>query len=353
MNRPILCFHVGYIPDMNDIETKNTYGSEISLLNISEIFSEKYRVIIFGDEIKNEITKNNIEFKNSNKFEKFQNENIIEVIILVRYIYPFLDYELKSKKLFLWIHDLDPMTYYNGISICNQGRELLKNVIDKIDGIITLTNWHKNHFIEMYDYNEDKVFVIGNGIDVNKFKDNIKKQKNKFIWTSHGLRGLTVLIEYLHEIRKKISDAELYVYRDESNMPIEIIDEMKKYNYIHYLGKINNEDLIKEFQSSEMWLYPTQFPESYCISALEAQMSKCVCVATNFAALTETVGDRGVLIDEYIYSTEYKNKMINNVIEILTNDELKKQYQDNAYKWAIEQTWKKRAEQWYELFDKK
>jgi glycosyltransferase involved in cell wall biosynthesis len=352
MNKPILCFHVGYIPDINNIETKDTYGSEIALLNISEIFSEKFRVVIFGDAIHNEIVKNEIEFINSNKFDKFQNDNIIEVIILVRYIYPFLDYELKAKKIFLWIHDLDPMVFYQGISIYNNGKELLKNVIDKIDGIITLTNWHKNHFINLYDYDENKVFVIGNGIDVKKFKGGVK-QKNKFIWASHGLRGLNVLIEYLIEIKKHLPDAELYVYRDESNMPNDIIENMKKYDYIHYLGKIDNDSLIKEFESSEMWLYPTQFPESYCISALEAQMSKCVCVVTNFAALTETVGDRGVLINDPIYSENYKINAINNVIEILTNDELKKQYQDKAYKWAIEQTWEKRAEQWYELFNKK
>jgi glycosyltransferase involved in cell wall biosynthesis len=350
MNKPILCFHVGYIPDINDIETKDTYGSEIALLNISEIFSERFRVIIFGDDIHNEIKKNNIEYLNSNKFETFQNDNIIEVIILVRYIYPFLDHELKAKKIFLWIHDLDPMIFYQGISIYNQGKELLKNV--KIDGIITLTNWHRNHFINLYDYDENKVFVIGNGIDAKKFKGGIK-QKNKFIWTSHGLRGLTVLIEYLKEIREKLPDAELYVYRDETNMPIEIIDEMNKYDYIHYLGKIDNDSLIKEFESSEMWLYPTQFPESYCISALEAQMSKCVCVVTNFAALTETVGDRGVLLNDTIYSDNYKKTAINKVVEILTNNELKKQYQDKAYEWAIEQTWKNRSKQWYELFDKK
>ena len=46
------------------------------------------------------------------------------------------------------------------------------------------------------------------------------------------------------------------------------------------------------------------------MSALEAQMSKCVCIATDFAALTETIGDRGILIKEPIYSNEYKEKSI-------------------------------------------
>jgi len=350
--KPILCFHIGYIQDINDTNTKDSYGSEIALIKLSEQFSKTYRVLIFGEYVTNEITKNNIEFLNSKRYKDFQNNNIIDITIISRYIYHLIDFEIKSRKTFIWVHDVYLLPYYCSKALPNQGRGFLKNIINKIDGVVTLTEWHKNNFIESYEIDENKVFVIGNAIDPKMFKGNQIKKKNKFIWTSHGDRGLLKLIEYLNIIRKKIPDLELYVYRDQSNMPDIIIEEMNKYDYIHYGGKLEYDKTIEEFESSDIWFYPTRFKESYCMSALEAQMSKCVCVSSDFAALTETISDRGILIKESIYSDEYKEKAIKEVIEILTNNEQKIKYQESAYEWAKEQTWEKRAEEWCELFKK-
>ena len=348
MNKPILCFCVGYMPDTNDKEIKNTYGSEIALIKLSKEFSKKYRVIIFGNSIFNETTINDIEYLNSNKLEHFQQNNVVDITIISRYLSTFLDYEIKSKKTFLWVHDIYPQPYYEGVVLKNNGRELVRKLIDKIDGVVVLTNWHKE-FIKWY-YGINNVYIIGNGIDITKFEGENKKIKNKFIWTSHGYRGIDKMLEYFHIIRKNIPDAELYVYRDETAFSEEAMEEMLKYDYVHFGGKIDNDNIIEEFKSSEMWFYPTDFEESYCISALEAQLCKCVCVTTDIAALSETVGDRGVLIKEPIYSEEYKETAINKIVNILTNDNLKKEYQEKGYKWAIEQTWENRAKKWYELF---
>lgn len=348
-NKPILCFHIGYIPDINIPSIKTTYGSEIALIKISSIFSKKYRVIIFGDCLSN-IIINDIEYLNSSYFENFQKSNEIEIIILLRYIFPLIDFELNAKKIFLWCQDIYAMHYYQNLALPNYGKELLKNMIHKIDGIITLTNWHKNYLEKFYEINQNKVFVIGNAIDDKMFEDNFNKQKNKFIWTSHGYRGINKLIEYFHEIRNNISDAELYIYRDETAFDPEIFKEFFKYDYIHYGGKLNNNEIIKEFENSEFWFYPTDFEETYCISALEAQMAKCVCVCSDLAGLSETVGERGVLIKEPIWSKEYKEKAINEITKISNDTDIKKQYQESGYEWAKNQTWKNRAEEWYKLF---
>ncbi|MCK9416121.1 hypothetical protein M0Q97_05635, partial [Candidatus Dojkabacteria bacterium] len=74
-------------------------------------------------------------------------------------------------------------------------------------------------------------------------------------------------------------------------------------------------------------------------------------VGTNIGALTETIGDRGVIINEEIWSDEYKEKAISEIVDILNNDERKKNYQEAGYKWAKEQTWENRANDWYNLFN--
>lgn len=350
-NKPILCFLVGYTPDLFDVRTKNTYGSEIALVNLAEQFSKKYRVLIFGDDFKNEKIINDVEYLNGSRFNEFQNENNIEITIVSRYMYHIIENEIKSKKTYIWVHDSNILPYYQGREYINQGINELHKFLDKIEGIIALSNWHKEYIINFYNIDDpNKIFIIPNGIDTSMFNGETKKQKNKFIWTSHGYRGIGKLLEYFHEIRLKIPDAELYIYRDITAFSENDLKEIEKYNYFHYCGKINNNKIHSEFESSEIWFYPTNFTESYCISALEAQMGKCVCVCTNIGALSETVGDRGVLLNEEIWSSEYKEKAINEIVDILNNDNRKKKYQEDGYNWAKEQTWKNRAEQWYNIF---
>ena len=348
--RKILCFLVGYTPDLFDINTKNNYGSEITLLKLAEQFKKKYRVIIFGDSFFNEKVKNNIEFYNTRRFEEFQKTNNIDIIIVSRYIFHFFENNIVARKVFIWVHDIYILPYHKGNLYPNNAKELLHEIIDKIDGVITLTNWHKEYFTNFYEINPSKVFIINNAIDTTMFKGNFKKQKNKFIWTSHGYRGIDKMIEYFHEIKLKIPDAELYIYRDPTAFSKEMHEEMQKYDYIHYEGKIEYDKIPDEFESSEIWFYPTNFEETYCMSAVEAQMAKCVCVGTNIGALPEIIGDRGVIIKEEIWSNEYKEKAITEIVDILTNEEKKKKYQEAGYKWALKQTWENRAKQWYKLF---
>ena len=350
--KPILCWNIGYIPDFNDEKTKDTYGSEIALVYLSEIFAKKYRVIIFGNCLYNEIIKDGIEYLNTNKFEEFQKNNEIDVLILSRYILPFLEFELKANSIFILIQDVYLLPYYKGVAMSDKGKGLLKNVINKIDGIITLTNWNKKTFVDEYEIDPNKVFIIGNAIEPSKFTGkNIEKQKNKFIWTSHGGRGAHKLLEYFHEIKKRLPDAELYIYRDETAFSPEVLDEMSRFDYFHYGGKIHNDKIIEEYLSSEMWFYPTDFTETYCMSAVEAQMSGCVCVTTHLAGLIETVANRGVLIKDPVYSEEYKENIISEVVNILNNEELKKEYSEAGQKWAKTQSWKNISKQWFNLFE--
>ena len=351
--KPIICFFIGYISDPKSKDTQDSYGSEISMINLAKIFSEKYRVVVFGTEINKEEIFENIEFYNQKNFEKFQENNNIEIFIIVRYLYYLFELDLsKAKQVYLWIHDLYPLHYYKGKEIYNLGKNLLKNTISKIDDIICLTEYHKNIIKKFYELDDDKIKIIGNGIDISKFNNNLTKQKNKFIYTSHAYRGLYKLMIYLDKIKKEIPDLKLYVYRDRSNVPDDIFDEMKKYDFVHYGGKISNDEVIKEFETSEIWFYPTQFDESYCISALEAQMAKCVCICSDHAALSETVSDRGILIKEP-YSQKYEEKSISEVVKILKSEPLKKYYKEKGYEWAKNQSWENRAQEWYKLFDKK
>ena len=221
----------------------------------------------------------------------------------------------------------------------------------RIDGIIALCDWHKKFLLETYDVDPKKIFILGNAIDANLFNENITKEKNRFIYTSMANRGLDKLIEYFHEIKKKLTDAHLYIYRGKEDFTDQMIEEMVKYDYIHYMGAVDNTALIKEFQKSDFWFYPTNWLETYCISALEAQLAGCVCITSNIGALTTTVGNRGILLKNNLFTEEYKQEALNAVINIANNNEIKTLLQENGKEWAKLQTWENRANEWIDVFN--
>jgi glycosyltransferase involved in cell wall biosynthesis len=132
---------------------------------------------------------------------------------------------------------------------------------------------------------------------------------------------------------------------------------------VHHRGLIGQDELAKEMSESMLWLYPTNFTETFCISAVEAQCAGCRVVASNLAALKETV-QYGQLIDGDATQGEYREKFIESVIHEFENFNTNSVSDQNRVI-SNRYDWRSTAKQWisdylntsslpgYELLDKK
>lgn len=339
--KKILCFYIGYTKDITNVD--NLYGSEIALLNLADQLKKFYNVYIFGYSVKHNVI-NEINYRNSNELNEFMCNNLVDIMIISRYIHYFIEFENKANKTFIWIHDMCIAQHWNNIVFPNDAKCLVKNIDHQINGYIVLSEWHKNYILNLYHIDEKKIHIIGNAINLHDFDISAKKHKNRFIWTSAPNRGLDKMIECIHEIKKIFTDVELFIYRGSDEMS-DILKNIEGCDYIHYCGKVDNKTIIQKFMESDIWFYPTNWMETYCISALEAQMAGCVCIASDLAGLATTVSNRGLL---------YKNINKENIIEIMStilpNDDVKDDYRTNGINWAKLQTWDARVLEWIELF---
>jgi glycosyltransferase involved in cell wall biosynthesis len=81
-------------------------------------------------------------------------------------------------------------------------------------------------------------------------------------------------------------------------------------NVVHH-GRISQDKLAQEMRQSGIWLYPTNFLETYCITAIEAQLAGLWPITNDLAALKETVHSGSLLpvemtdeaIVEYVQAT--------------------------------------------------
>ena len=367
----IIVFYLSY----GGINDSNIYGSELACVNLSNSLSsyfsnnEKLKIFIVDDICRKTIkTVNNITYIDIKIFDLIKNRYSIEVLIISRYINYFLYYNFSSKKTFLWIHDIHLCPYYEGDSFSREGYYILKNCIHKIDKLITLTKWHSHKFVEFYDFVDyNKIKIIGNGIDITNFllpssssleeeeedlaeEEKEKKEGFRFIWTSALNRNIEICVEIFKLICKEYPKSTLHIFRETTNYE-KYIETLKDYSNIIFYGSVDHSRIISEFKKSDIWLYPTFWEETYCISALEAQYSKTLCIYNSIGSLGEVIGNRGIVIPP---------NLLNNIINIeeiakfilnkLNDKELIDDMIDKGYEFAKNRDWDKIATKWVDIF---
>jgi hypothetical protein len=252
-----------------------------------------------------------------------------------------LRYNENIKRCLLVIEDVYPIGH-------RPGRFTLENN-DKLTHIVCKTEWHANAFKKYVDYDvAKKVIVIGNAIEPLRFKnnDNIIKKKWRFIFSSDPTRGAWNMVRLIPKIQQIIPMAEFHFYVSfesplyQSYHKIDALKyELLKLNNVFLHPRVSQDKLAEEMMVSDIWIYPTTFQETYCITALEIQMAKVLAIYFNPSCLNETIGDRGILIPGNPNDGSSDNLILNVITDLANNKINKNDYLERGYEWAKQQTW--------------
>jgi len=348
--KPILCFYMGYSEAFNgqNYNTKNVYGSEINALKLAESLTDLYDVYIFVNiYVEDEIIHNNVHYLSFSKLHTFEK---IDIMIVVRYINYFIYFKNIATKTFIWICDTIINPAYNGLLIEKTASSLIYNLRNNIDGLICLSNWHIQNVKNVLQTNCFPIHLIYNPLDLSYYKPNISIKKNSFIYMSDPNRGLNILLDCLIYIQQYIPDISLTVFRHN-----DFTDEMKKKCSILHnskvYGKATQETIANECLQAEYFFYPTNFPETFCNCAAEAQLYHCVCIYNKIGGLSSTIDDRGLAINYDINSVDYVEKTCKDVMELMNDENQKNIYLNKGFDWAQQLTISKIKKRWLELFN--
>lgn len=349
MNKQTLVFYYGY----SSIFGKDKYGSEIALINLSRELSKKYNIYFLTLNESEKYLPNTLGFDyRMISYPEYLSREF-DILIISRYINFFIYFPIRSKKVYLWLHDVGYQHYYQGQPLYNSGKYLIENLSSRIDGIVYQTQWHTSLNASLNNTSIPK-YIIGNGINTSLFTSfTSHKVPFRFIYTSSPKRGLDLLLRMFPRIREVFPLAELYIFRGPEEFTPFQLSLIQSMSYIKYCGSKSNGDIAIEFMKAEVWLYPTNFSETYCISALEAQAAGCLCICTNLASLPEVIGNssditlnRGILLYSKYDTEEYIQECISALKKAYT---LRTTFALNARQWALQQDWNKRASVWHSL----
>jgi glycosyltransferase involved in cell wall biosynthesis len=235
-------------------------GSETAAIELAENLAKitGKRVLIFNDR-KETLTVNGVTY--------------IPVGQLVGYFKEFKPYlhiawrhstKLTNAYTILWCHDL-----------VTPGAENIGNY----DILAALTPFHKRYIMARQGIPDEKIWVTRNGLDPGKFKTKeIKRDPFKFVFSSSPDRGLDRAMLVLDRVRAKFPLVTLSVHYGIEHLGkygLEALQQKlssmmnERKDWVTYVGKTNQTDLIESFKSSAYCVQPSDFIESSMISAME------------------------------------------------------------------------------------
>mgnify|MGYP001948934539 CR=1 FL=1 len=351
----IIIFYTGYqIDDWSPeiLNSKGLGGSEIALYNIAIQFSQlDYEVYIVGDVI--EGLYENIQLLKNKTCHKKLKEKKIKAIIATNYIHYLNEFEGYSyQQSFFWLHNT---SFYNtwrqDKKFDLEAQQLLKD--DRIDAIVCVSQWQKDLYIEKHpELNPEKFIIIGNGINTSLFPQNIKTIPRSFIYSSTADRGLQCLTEIWIALIQCWPDATLKICSPLYGMKLleQLRSQLNLLPNVEVLGSLPPKKLYNELAKAEYWLHPTHYDETYCITALEMQMSETTVITSDLAALKTTVADRGILINNDDYQT-FRYECLKSVIHLDDQFDEKAKLINEGKKWALKQDWSIIMEQWQKIIN--
>jgi glycosyltransferase involved in cell wall biosynthesis len=351
----LIVFYIGYSPDFNNQNyktpqiSKNLGGSEYAVIFLSkELVKLGHQVRVFGFGTSPDPNQDvgGVIYDHASNFGLFCLHNEVDALIISRYINAFLHCPIKAKKIYIWVHDIIVHDSYNGVRLPHSASILLHNFQNAITGLSAQGSWHANILSELYPFMTEKLFHAPNGVDdeILELSRYIKpKVENSFIWASHHSRGLVKMLSLWKYILASLPNATLNIYGESTDeTSIQLREFCENYPSVKYFGKISHAELFNKMMETEYWVYPTDFPETFCMLALEAQLAGCKCISSNSGAIPETLGDRGIILDNASATVQ---DWISAILEMKTRPQ---QFFINNIDYASTQTWESRAKMWSE-----
>ena len=261
-----------------------------------------------------------------------------------------------DKKKILWLHDLphDPESEHL------KDPELRK----RFSKIVAVSDWQMQMYNVISGVPYAESFVIKNAIDPIPVE---KKEYNgtvNLIYHTTPHRGLEILIPVFEELSRihdnihldVYSSFSIYGWEERDKQYQQLFDRCRAHPKITYHGAVPNEEIRQALVKSHIFAYPSIWPETSCLAAIEAMSAMNLVVCPNFAALAETCSNFAMMYqfneNKNLHAVQFAHTLDIAIKTVIQNRgttypylDFQKQYFDYFY------SWDKRKGEWLALLN--
>lgn len=248
-----------------------------------------------------------------------------------------------DRKNILWLHDTwdDPESQHLKD----------KSSRDRFDQMVFVSNYQQQTYNMGLGIPYQEGLVIGNAIEP---FDSQRKQFDgtiRLIYHTTPHRGLELLVPVVDALIKQtecnvhldvFSSFGIYGWEKRDEPYKDLFSRIESHPNMTYHGWQPNSVVREHLQDAHIFAYPNIWPETSCISALEAMSAGCAIVCPNHAALPETVGQFGLMYpwqeDYQKHADTFANALfgtIKHIEQLQERLKLQKVYVDNFYNWDL------------------
>lgn len=179
-------------------------------------------------------------------------------------------------------------------------------LLERSDIIIAVSEHTKRELLEKYHLNADKVTVIHNGVDVEKFKPAEDKNKVKralgfgdnrvvlYVGRLYSRKGLPTLLKAASIVLRRTKNVKFVIsgksFHKEEEKLRALVEKLKLQKDVLFAGYTPDEKLPQLYQASDVFVLPSTY-EGLPFTLLEALASGLPAVATNVGGVPEVIAD--------------------------------------------------------------
>lgn len=232
---------------------------------------------------------------------------------------------------------------------------LSKARADRFDAVIALCQEHGRYLIEHYSL--ENVGISSNGISSDRMAllAEVERDPCRIIYASSPDRGLLTLLRIFRRVREQVPAAELHIYYGWNNIDKAIADwraahpgtghhpwEKAKADIaresaqpgVEWHGRIGQAELWSEYLRSGLWVYPTDFSETSCITCMEAQALGAIPVTRPYWPLAEHI-EHGVLLEgNPVADKLVRARYVKEIVELMGDEERQAEIRSAMMPWA-------------------
>jgi|GEM_PF-1099255 len=235
------------------------------------------------------------------------------------------------------------------------------------DAFALISGWQAAAYYQAFQIETSKIHVLRNAVspcfqELLKLDRSILSQKSKLpvlCYTSTPYRGLDVLLDAFPRIRAEIPEVRLQVYsslkvyqlKDKEHLFQKLYDSCRTTPGVEYFGSVSQKELAEALRACTMLAYPNTYPETSCISVMEAMAAGCTVLTTALGALPETTAGYAELLpytkDKAAHALAFSEAAVILLKSLQDSPESVEKHLQRQIQYVQEHlTWKQRAKEW-------